>query len=49
VRERVHAVDPPRVALAASRAMRSAAVFTQPTVLTIQTSLRVPTRPSARR
>ena len=30
-------------------AMRSAALFTQPTVLTIQISLRMPTRPSARR
>jgi hypothetical protein len=29
--------------------MRSAAVFTQPTVLTIHTSLRVPTRPFVRR
>ncbi len=37
------------VCAAAARATGSAAVFTQPTVLTIHTSLRVPTRPVERR
>ena len=48
MREGVHAVASlPANRSAASRAIRSAAWFTQPTVLRIHTSLRVPTRPFA--